>query len=119
MHLFIKTTERGIINNLLLFYTLGLRKLSLEVKSPVLSTQLNQIATIDTATKLREIEISGSQLKAIQQDVFSKIGIHTLPHCTISLKVPYSVIQCALLKKTSNPTFYYFQTEHRRKKFAP
>ena len=81
----------------------------MEIKSPVLSTQLNQIATIDTATKLREIEISGSQLKAIQQDVFSKIGIHTLPHCTISLKVPYSVIQCALFKNSLNQIFYYFK----------
>jgi Leucine-rich repeat (LRR) protein len=65
----------------------GLRKLSVEVKSPVLSSQFNYIATIDTAPKLREIEISGAHLKTIHPDVFANTGFHTLPECGISLKV--------------------------------
>lgn len=65
----------------------GLRKLSIEVRGPVLSSQFNYIATIDTAPKLREIEVSGSTLKNIYPDVFANTGIHTLPECSISLKV--------------------------------
>lgn len=70
--------------NIELFF-LGLRKLSLEIRSPVLSSQLNYIAS--ASMKLKEIEITGLQLKAIQPGLFVLAGFQTLPHCTISLKV--------------------------------
>jgi hypothetical protein len=90
----------------------------LEIKSPVLSTQLNQIASIDTATKLREIEISGLQLKAIQQDVFANVGIHTLPQCTISLKVQHQSFMFFNIKALDKIKMYHIQIEHWCEKFA-
>lgn len=65
----------------------GLRKLDIEVRGPVLASQLNYIATIDAAPKLRDVEISGSHLKTINPDVFANIGIHTIQECSVSLKV--------------------------------
>lgn len=67
----------------------GLRKLSLEVRGAVLSSHLNYIATLETAPKLRDIEISGLQLKTVYPDVFANTGTHTLPECSVSLKVIY------------------------------
>lgn len=64
----------------------GLRKLDIEVRGPVLSSQLNYIATVDAAPKLKDIEVSGSFLKTINPDVFANTGIHTLPECSISFK---------------------------------
>lgn len=65
----------------------GLKKLNLEVRGPVLSSHLNYIATLEAAPKLKEIEISGSQLKTIHPDVFANTGTYTLSECSISLKV--------------------------------
>lgn len=68
----------------------GLKKLSLEVRGPVLSSQLNYIATIDAAPKLKELDITGLQLKTVYSDVFANTGIYTSPECSITLKVIHS-----------------------------
>lgn len=65
----------------------GLRRLGIEVRGPVLSSHFNYIGSTDAAPKLREIDISGQQLKTVYPDVFANTGIHTLPECSLSLKV--------------------------------
>ena len=40
----------------------GLRRLNVEIRGPVLSSHLNYIATLETAPKLKEIEISGKPI---------------------------------------------------------
>ena len=65
----------------------GLRRLSVEVRGPILSAQLNHIASLDAAPKLRDVEIFGQQLKTIQTEAFAQIGLHTLPECSLTIKV--------------------------------
>jgi len=62
-----------------------LRRLSIDVRSPVLSSQLDGIANLAAAPKLRDIDIFGAQLRSLQSDVFANLGTQTLPECTITI----------------------------------
>lgn len=85
----------------------GLRRLNVEIRGPVLSSHLNYIATLETAPKLKEIEISGSQLKSIHTDVFLNSGIHTSPECTIILKVKYPLKLTFFSAIHRSPNFFF------------
>lgn len=66
----------------------GLKTLSVDVRGSVLSSvHFDSIGNADTAPKLREVEITGSQLRIVHGDIFSNINIHSAPECTVSLMV--------------------------------
>ena len=65
----------------------GLKKISVEIKSTVLSNQMNDIGTLDAAPKLADITIFGQQLRNILPNAFSSVGTHTLPECSLAIKV--------------------------------
>ena len=62
-------------------------RLSVEVRSPVLGSQLDGVANLAAAPKLKQIDIFGAQLKSLQLDVFAHLGTRTLPECTVAIQV--------------------------------